>query len=561
MLTPEQLELQKALWALPLKQAIAMFDQMDKNGTDYNAIKQLCQVSLFYLIIKVLGWKEYIHPWSYDRIIEVEKNPNGVVDLWSRGHGKSSIITVAKSIQDLINLDNIAIIVFSHTFSKAKQHTGLIKQILETNDALKQLFPERFYSNPSVEAPTWNETDLVIKRTMARKEPSIKTCGFNYALPTGMHSDILVYDDVVTEQSVTTAEQIEKTRYMYNQSKPLGATAGYAERIIGTRYSFNDLFQELIDSGSYPIRLYPATDDGLITGNPVVFSQERWDKVCEPPTTTTMINNQYLLTPQTAKDRLFDIKNLQWWDVRPSMMTVYILADPAKSQQAAACDTAMIVLGVQKNGLIFILDGACHKMTLVERWERLKGFHSKWSKIPGVQKILVGYEDIQNDDIQYFESEMRKGFDAISFKIEPLTRSITGSNQKHARIERLEPDLRANRIWLPYDNRYNETNPGHPTANQKKLLDQHGDQTRIARDVIVKLKDGSKYSLLDILIKQLQEFPFSTKVDLIDALSRIYDMGIRKPSDLRDKYGTVRTIKRTPYRYHANYSALNKRTI
>ena len=70
---------------------------------------------LFYLLVYVLKRWDADRDWIYDRCREVELHPDGYVDLWARFHFKSSLITSAKSIQDILTNPNITIGIFSHT--------------------------------------------------------------------------------------------------------------------------------------------------------------------------------------------------------------------------------------------------------------------------------------------------------------------------------------------------------------------------------------------------------------------------------------------------------------
>ena len=85
------------------------------------------------------------HQWLLERCKEVEANPNGHLDLWARDHRKSSIITYAKSIQDILashgdnplpvwNGVEVSIGIFSVTRPLAKQFLAQIKREFETNN-------------------------------------------------------------------------------------------------------------------------------------------------------------------------------------------------------------------------------------------------------------------------------------------------------------------------------------------------------------------------------------------------------------------------------------------
>ena len=75
---------------------------------------------LFFLLVYLLKRKDADSDWALERCREVQASPNGHLDLWARGHYKSTIITFALSIQDILNDPEITIGLFSHTRPIAK---------------------------------------------------------------------------------------------------------------------------------------------------------------------------------------------------------------------------------------------------------------------------------------------------------------------------------------------------------------------------------------------------------------------------------------------------------
>jgi hypothetical protein len=79
-------------------------------------LKELCLKDLFFLLTHACKRKDIDRDWLYDRCREVQAAPDGYLDLWSREHYKSTLITFGKSIQDLSQqIQTIRSLVFSRT--------------------------------------------------------------------------------------------------------------------------------------------------------------------------------------------------------------------------------------------------------------------------------------------------------------------------------------------------------------------------------------------------------------------------------------------------------------
>ena len=509
------------LWDLSLHDCIDAWDEYDKGGTYLPGIRALAQLDRFYLLVKVLGRTDVLHPWIYARCREVERASDGYLDLWAREHYKSTLITYAGIIQQIINDAEVTIGIFSHTKTIARGFVAQIKRELESNENLKRIFPDILWSDPQRQSPSWSlDNGLIVKRQGNPKEATLEGWGLIDGQPTSKHFRLRVYDDVVTRESVYTPGQIETTTDAFSLSQSLGVEGGRVWG-IGTRYSYADTYQWIIDRGALKPRVYAATDNGLTDGKPVLFSPEEWANRLRSQTDAD-IACQYLQNPIAGENRMFDISDLQVYEARPETLNVYVLVDPARSKKKDSAETAVIVVGLDYAANKYLLDGFAHRMDLQERWARMRDMVMKWRYAAGVQSLRVGYEVYgAQADMDYFNERMR--VEGKSFAVEELTWPREGEGSKLDRVQRLVPDMRMHKIFLPY-----ATDEANLTRLQRDMMGK-GYQYRIARPIKRKDSDGNVYDLSEKFRQQVHYFPFGGLKDCVDAFARIYDIDPSPP--------------------------------
>jgi hypothetical protein len=528
----------------------------------------------FFLLSGPLGRTDVLHPWVFERCREVERAPDGHLDLWARYHFKSSLITFAGVIQEVLCDPDLTVAIFSHTKPIAKAFLVQIKRELEANDVLKALFPDVLWRDPAREAPKWSENEgIVVKRASNPKEATVEAHGLVDGQPTSRHYGLLVYDDVVTVESVGSPEQIKKTTDRWELSDNLGSTTGVRKWHCGTRYHFGDTYGIILERGVLKSRIHAATDDGTLKGRPVLLSAERWEEIKAAQRST--VSAQMLLDPRAGNAAVFRVEWLKAYEVRPAALNVYILCDPSKGSRSARSDrTAIAVIGIDTAGNKYLLDGVRHRMQLSERWQYLKQLYAYWSGQPGVQSCRVGYERYGAQvDVEVITEWQQR--DRAYFAIDELNFPRDGSaHAKPDRIERLEPDLRAGkfllpavvhhpefggpdgkamwRIWTEADAAKAASDPSPPARGPRAVRDGPPDSTfnpgqivytpllgltrmqraceasgelyRIVRPIKRLDEDRNGYDLIRAFIEEALFFPFAPHDDLIDACSRIYDM-------------------------------------
>lgn len=532
----------------------------------------------YFLLTAGLNRKDAIHPWLYDRCREVEARPDGYLDLWARFHFKSSIITFAGVIQEAIADPEIRIGIFSNTKQISTKFLAQIKHELEANERLKLLYSDVLWENPTKDAPTWSvEKGLTFKRKGNPKEATIEAHGLIEGMPVGRHFPLLVFDDIITQANVTNPEQIQRATLAVQMADNLGDLTCTRKWFIGTRYHFGDTYGQLLKDEVLKPRIWPATKDktlnayqkqpdGSEVNNLWLLTPDRWEDILKSQRDT--IAAQMLQNPLAGQENLFKAEWLKPYHVRPERMRVYILADPSLGIHATSDRTAIAVIGIDPLFNKFLLDGYCHRMALSERWRALKELYVKWEGMQGVEVVEVGYERYgMQSDLEYFQERMREDPQSPSFTITELnwTRNRQGESKAH-RVGRMEPDFRNGSFFVPAQVWYPRARPtpkmaaaiaagsiaqpkdtstalwsigedgeihytmrvqGHPEEHDVVRNDE---LWRINRPLRRRDEDNHIYDLTRVFFDEYLFFPFSPRDDLVDAMSRIYDM---KPTAAR----------------------------
>lgn len=238
----------------------------------YDWLRKFSRTSLFFFAYYILGLRGLNHPWLVARVREVQAEHDNTLDLWFREAWKSTLLSYALPIWEITQDPETTICIFSHTRSIAKGFLRRIKTTLETNKLLSLTWPDIFYANPAAESKKWSEDEgLIVRRKGVYAESTVEAWGVVDAQPTSKHFAVRDYDDVVTPESVTTVDQIEKTKDRYELSHNLGRRGG-TMRVIGTRYAKGDLYGTLIDQEQLKVRKYSATGPD---GQPVLHTPEQ----------------------------------------------------------------------------------------------------------------------------------------------------------------------------------------------------------------------------------------------------------------------------------------------
>ena len=446
------------------------------------AKRELCLHDLFFLMVYMLRRPDVDRDWLYDRCREVQAAPDFHLDLWARAHWKSSIITFGLTIQDILKNPEITIGLFSFTRPAAKTFLRQIKLEFETNEDLKALFPDILYLNPKRESPKWSEDEgIIVRRQGNPKEATIEASGLIDGMPTGRHYNLRIYDDIITEKSVTTPEMIRKVNTAWELSQNLGSENGIM-RVVGTRYHFADTYHLIKKRKTLTPREYPATEDGTAKGKSVLLDPESLAKKRRDQGLYTF-SCQMLLNPVADESQELKPEWIRYWPAEHwENLNLYLFCDPAGSKKKGSDYTVFIIIGLGKDHNYYIVDWERDRLNLVERADVLFSLHRKY--LP----IGVYYEKYGKDsDIEHYQDRMNR--ENYRFDI----REVGGTISKEDRIRKLIPLFEQGRFYIPA--------------------------------VSMKKNSGSRLeNLTEIFVEEEYKlFPFSIHDDMLDCAARILD--------------------------------------
>lgn len=180
--------------------------------------------------------------------------------LSPRGTFKSTVWNQCLGIFLAIKYPNIRILIDSETVTKAEVFLGDIRDHFESNQKLIALYGDL------VNKDSWNNSVLLLNSRTRRglREDTFMSSGVGKSMP-GMHYDLIIGDDYVSDQNTGTFEAREKVKNHIRRAKSL-LDPGAPHFMLGTRWTFSDpyawIMAELAASHHFYVRSCGGSLDG-----------------------------------------------------------------------------------------------------------------------------------------------------------------------------------------------------------------------------------------------------------------------------------------------------------
>lgn len=395
--------------------------KLSKMPEDAKQIRETAKNDLFYYAQLVNPGYVYgdIHKRIFKWMESYTLFGKGATDIANklimlpRGHLKSHMVATWAS-WIIMRHPEVTILYLSATSELAEVQLRAIKNIL-TSPTFSRYFPE--YINPNEnKREKWTNTSISIDHVARKKEgirdETIKIAGLT-TTTTGWHADILIPDDLVVPENAYTEDGRNSVAKAASQFTSILNAGGFT-MACGTRYHPSDIYAtwkeqefeiyneegDVIDKRNVweinehaveteGVFLWPKTAraDGKFFG----FDRQVLAKINAQYKDRVQFYAQYYNNPndvgsnRISRDRFqyYDKKFLKqrdgYWYFKGNRLNVYASIDFAFSLSKKADNTAIVVIGVDSDNMIYILDIDAFKSDKIsEYFDRVAHLHSKW---------------------------------------------------------------------------------------------------------------------------------------------------------------------------------------
>lgn len=411
--------------------------------------------------------------WFHREWLQAMVDESMLVIEAPRGHGKTTIM-IGFVLWLLGTNPNLRIKLMSQNDDKAKERLFELRQNMETNQALKLVFP---HLKPD-ETGEWTKQKLYVQRTAKTRDPSFQASGVLTSV-TGGRIDVLICDDVCDMRNSLLYPSLREDIKQKFQGEILGTlTPGSRVLYIATPYHMADLTALLKSNPAWTTKRYKI-------GVPENPFQPLWPAVW----TEELLKKQRNLMGSVEFDRAYRCEALSGNTVpcKPEWLRFYtaeLLGDPMQHVCIQGYD-----LAISKKtsadyfaGVTILYDPTRHFIFVVEARQ------GKYSFAEQGLEVIMNYKRWHTDKIMIETVGLGGGLESFLKEKGPPEMPLLGyypRGDKQRRFLEITPLFEDGRIFF-----HPKLNP-----NTNSIVGDTGD-----------------------LITQLLEFPVSKHDDLVDAL-------------------------------------------
>lgn len=372
------------------------------------------------------------------------------------------------------------ILYVSATEDLATQQLYAIKGMLES-DIYRRYWPDMIHPQEA-KRTEWSFKNIKVdhptraKLGVRDRTVAARSVGGNQ---TGLHCDVLVFDDLVVPDNAYTEDGRRSVQAAYSQYSSV-ANTGCISKVVGTRYHGNDIYAQMLST-----EVEKFDEQGNIVGSEKMYEcfekkvEENgvflWPRTLNPRTQKWHGFNDVELSKKRAKyfasgERIqfyaqyynnpnpanldgeedagfqyYDERHLKeiegTWYFMGKPLAVFAAGDLAYTEGARSDFTAFAVIGVASDGFIYILELDQFKTTKYERiYKAAERLFEKWK----FKKLRMETNAGANLVVEYLKDRIRE---------EGKTLVVEGKRAEGEKTERcaaiLLPRYQNKTIWHP----------------------------------------------------------------------------------------------------------------
>jgi hypothetical protein len=428
---------------------------------------------------RVLGkcHKELIRWWCRDDAMDHQ------MALVPRDHQKSTMIAY-RAAWEITRDPTVTILYISATSGLAEKQLKFIKDILE-HSKYRRYWPEMIHPEEG-KREKWTNSEIMVDHPLRRKEgirdSTVFTAGLTTSI-TGLHCNIAILDDVVVNENAYTTEGRNKVESQYSLLASIETTDA-REWVVGTRYHPKDLYGtlvatqedvvdedgEIVDTTSlYEVWQKEVEDMGDGSGEYLWPRQQRGDgkwfgfnaKVLATKRAKyldkTQYHAQYYNNPNDPGEEAIGSEYFQYynremvnkrdgvWTYNGRPLAVFAAIDFAFSLRSTADYTALIVVGVDGDGNIYLLDIKRKRTNKTsEYYNMIREAHLKW----GFRKIRAETTAGQSVIAERIRDDIRQ--EGLLLSVDDFKPTRTMGTKEERIHHQLSPRYENLSIWHYY---------------------------------------------------------------------------------------------------------------
>lgn len=410
------------------------------------------------------------------RFLEKEGHDLNQLIMLPRGHQKSHCLATWCAWW-VTKHPETTILYISATAQLAEDQLYAIKCILDSK-VYRRYWPEMLDVDEG-KRTKWSTTAINVDHPKRIKEMvrdnTIRTAGLT-TNTTGWHADIVIADDVVVPDNAYTEDGRRKTAAAMSQMSSI-LNAGGMLKAAGTRYHPSDQYSIWLNQEE-PIlnekdeitgytKIWDVIEevvevDGIFVwpresrsdGKKFGFDQKTLARIHALYTDKTQYYAQYYNNPNDPDSNRVDRTRFQYydqkflteqggsWHFKEKRLNVYAGIDFAFSLSKKSDYTAIVVIGVDDTGDIYIMDIDRFKSDKIsEYYDRLVAMYSKW----GFRKLRAEVTTAQQIIVNDLKGKFKES--GINLKIDEFRPSRHQGSKEERIAATLEPRYQQQAIW------------------------------------------------------------------------------------------------------------------